>query len=83
MKKGDNTYKKQKFKKVKDTILKYFHIGIYFKISDSFRHRNQIFGLSWVEWSLGHEKKKLFFLFFKICIFTLFIGILIFFPYIK
>ena len=39
MKKGDNTYKKQKFKKVKDTILRYFHIGIYVKISDSYVKR--------------------------------------------
>ena len=35
----------------------------------------------WVKWSLGHEKKRIF-LFFKIFIFTLVIGIFRFFPYI-
>ena len=35
MKKGDNSEKKQKSKKVKDTILRYFHIGIYVEISAS------------------------------------------------
>ena len=39
MKKGDNSEKKQKSKKVKDTILRYFHIGIYVKISDSYVKR--------------------------------------------
>ena len=34
MKKGDNSEKKQKFKKRKYTILRYLHIGIYVKISD-------------------------------------------------
>ena len=34
MKKGDNSEKKENFKKVKDTILRYVHIGIYDKISD-------------------------------------------------
>ena len=36
MKKGDNSEKKQQFKKVKDAILIYFHIGICVKISDSY-----------------------------------------------
>ena len=31
MKKGDNSKKPQKFKKVKDTILRYLHIGIMLK----------------------------------------------------
>ena len=39
MKKGDNSEKKQKFKKVKDTILRYFHVGMYVKISDSYVKR--------------------------------------------
>ena len=39
MKKGDNSEKKQKFKKVKDTILRYFDIAIYVKISASFVKR--------------------------------------------
>ena len=39
MKKGDNYGKKQKNQKVKDTILRYFHIGIYVKISDSYVKR--------------------------------------------
>ena len=33
MKKGNNSKNKQKFKKVKDTILRYSHSGIYVKIS--------------------------------------------------
>ena len=37
MKKGNNSEKnKNKIKKVKDTILRYFDIGIYVKISDSY-----------------------------------------------
>ena len=36
MKKGDNWEKKQKFKKVKDIILRYFDICINVKISDSY-----------------------------------------------
>ena len=39
MKKGDNSEKKQKFKKVKYTILIYFDIAIYVKISDSYVKR--------------------------------------------
>ena len=39
MKKGDNSEKKQKFKKVKDTFLRYFDIAIYVKISDSYVKR--------------------------------------------
>ena len=39
MKKGDNSEKKQNFKNVKDTILRYFHVGIYVKISDSYVKR--------------------------------------------
>ena len=35
MKKGNNSKNKQQFKKVKDTILRYLHIGIYVKISVS------------------------------------------------
>ena len=39
MKKGDNSEKKQKIKKVKDTILRYIDIGIYVKNSDSYVKR--------------------------------------------
>ena len=39
MKKGNNSEKKQKFEKVKDSILRYFHVGIYVKISDSYVKR--------------------------------------------
>ena len=39
MKKGNNSKNKQKFKKVKDTILRYFHIGIFDKISDFYVKR--------------------------------------------
>ena len=48
MKKGDNSEKKQKFKKVKDTILRYFDIGIYVKISDSYVKR----------WSLKSDDRQ-------------------------
>ena len=39
MKKEDNSEIKQKLKKVNDTILRYFDIGIYVKMSDSYVKR--------------------------------------------
>ena len=44
MKKGNNSEKNQKMKKVKDTILRYSHIGIYVKISISYVEQ-------WILWS--------------------------------
>ena len=39
MEKGNNSENMQKFKKVKNTILSYSHIGIYVKISASYVKR--------------------------------------------
>ena len=40
--KGDNSEKKQTFKKVKYTIVRYFDIGTYVKISDSYVKRGRL-----------------------------------------